>query len=190
MKRVLLVLLVAVFAIPTFQACKKGENDPTISLKSRKARLCGDWTLKEGSMTETNGGTVTIYTYNGTTVSVSTGGSANYTEAMTIEKDGTFKFTRVSNGNTWVYEGQWYFMDGNKDKDIKNKEIVAFYETSITYTVGGNPPQVATYSGVAPDFVWQLDELKSKEIIVITNTSSTSGGTTDTEVGTMTYEKK
>lgn len=31
--------------------CKKGENDPTLSLRSRKARLVGKWVLEEGNMT-------------------------------------------------------------------------------------------------------------------------------------------
>ncbi|MEI6852271.1 MAG: hypothetical protein WCL06_05485 [Bacteroidota bacterium] len=190
MKRLLLVLLVAFIAIPTFQACKKGANDPAISFKSRKARLCGDWTLKSGSTTVVSGGSSTVYTYTGSTVSSSGGGSANYTEAMSIVKDGTFKYTIMNNGASRVSEGQWYFMDGNKDKKIKDKEVVAFYETTITYTPAGGTASVSTYVGISPDYVWQLDELKSKEIIVLTDESSTSGGSTSTRNGTMTYEKK
>jgi hypothetical protein len=45
MKKVLGIALIAAFAVPSFQACKKGEDDPGLSLRSRKARLAGEWTL-------------------------------------------------------------------------------------------------------------------------------------------------
>jgi hypothetical protein len=32
-------------------ACKKGENDPLISLRTRKDRVAGDWRLTGGSAT-------------------------------------------------------------------------------------------------------------------------------------------
>jgi hypothetical protein len=190
MKRLLLVLLVAMIAIPTFQSCKKGENDPAISLKSRKARLVGEWSLKEGVLTSVNGGTSTILTYNGTTLSFSSGGSVNYTQTMEIIKDGTFKNTTLNNGATRIDEGQWYFMGANKDKDLKNKEVVAFFVTQISYTPAGGTTSIGTYKGIQPDYMWQLDELKSKEIIVKYDESSTEGGSTDTYSGTVTYEKK
>ena len=190
MKRLLLVLLVAMIAIPTFQSCKKGENDPTISLKSRKARLCGEWKLAEGSLTEVSGGTSEILTFTGTTVSFSTGGSVNYTQTMEIIKDGTFKNTVNFNGAVRIEDGQWYFMGANKDKELKNKEAVAFFITQISSTPAGGTTSIGTYKGVTPDYTWQLDELKSKEIIVIYDESSTSGGSTDTYSGTITYEKK
>jgi len=190
MKRVLLVLLVALIAIPTFQSCKKGADDPAISLKSRKARLVGEWDLSKGTLTKNNNGTLSTETYTETAISYSGGGSVNYTEKMEIVKDGTFKHTIVQNGANEIDEGQWYFMDGNKDKKIKDKEAVAFTITKITYTPAGGNTVIGTYVGVAPDFVWRLDELKSKEIIVIYDESSNQGGATSSTTGTMTYTKK
>jgi hypothetical protein len=190
MKRVLLILLVALIVMPAFQSCKKGENDPSISLRSRKARLTGDWKLSSGTVTNVDNGASQVLTYTDANVSASTGGSANYTEEMSIVKDGTFKYTVVNNGTNDVLEGQWYFMDGNKDNKIKNKEVVAFYITKSSHTPAGGNTSVGTYSGVQPDFVWQLDELKNKEIIVIFDESSTSGGNTSTKTGTMTYTQK
>jgi hypothetical protein len=189
MKRLLLVLLVAVFAIPTFQSCKKGENDPSISLRSRKARLVAEWELKEGSITTVNGGTTVIYTFNGTTMTSSLGGSVNYTQTCEIVKDGTFKLTILDDGDSRVDEGQWYFLEGNKDKELKSKEAVAFVVTKRTDTPAGGSPNISTYVSISPDYMWQLDELKNKEIIVKTNEVYT-GGSTNSTTGTLTYTSK
>ncbi len=189
MKRLLLVLLVAVFAMPTFQSCKKGENDPSISLKSRKARLVGEWTLEKGTITITSGGSSGVITYNGSTESFSTGGSLNYTLKIVIEKDGTFESTELEDGDLTVTEGQWYFLDGNKDKDIKAKECVAFVNTKVTSTPAGGTPTISTYSSVVPDGTWQLDKLSSKEIIVKYDEQYTTGSTYS-RTGTLTFTKK
>lgn len=36
--------------VSVFSSCKKGENDPFFSIKSRKARLVGDWVISEGTV--------------------------------------------------------------------------------------------------------------------------------------------
>lgn len=189
MKRVLALLLVALIAIPAFQSCKKGENDPAISLKSRKARLVGEWELTEGTLTRVMGGTTVVYTYTGTTVSVSTGGSFNYTQSLTVEKDGTYKLTTIDNGDQTVDEGQWYFLEANKDKELKAKEAVAFVVTKRTYTPAAGTPTITSFVSVMPNYVWQLDELSSKEMIIIYDEVTTTSSTTSI-TGTMTYEKK
>ena len=44
----------------TILACKKGENDPFLSLSSRKARLAGEWKLtKMDELNVSNNGTNT-----------------------------------------------------------------------------------------------------------------------------------
>lgn len=190
MKRVLLVLLVALIAIPTFQSCKKGENDP-ISLKSRKARLVGEWALSAGSITYVSGSTTYLDTYNGSTlIETYNGNSATYTytEKVEIVKDGTYKKTIVSEGDTYVTDGQWYFMGANEANDIKDKEVVAFVRTQQTTTSGG-VTTTSTYTNIDPVETWQLDKLSSKEIIILINNTQTSGGTTYSETGTMTYTK-
>ncbi len=46
-------LILLMFAA-VFTGCKKGEEDPSISLLSRSARLTGDWNLTTGDWTSTN----------------------------------------------------------------------------------------------------------------------------------------
>ena len=47
MKNLLLILAL----VAAFTSCKKGENDPFLSLKSRKGRLAGDWIVKSATYT-------------------------------------------------------------------------------------------------------------------------------------------
>ena len=52
MKKSLLALVaISVVASGTLSSCKKGENDPFLSLRTRKARLVSDWKLKDGHAT-------------------------------------------------------------------------------------------------------------------------------------------
>ena len=201
MKKVLLVLLVAVFAIPTFQSCKKGENDPSISLRSRKARLVGEWKLSAGTIEKKIGNTVYDFSYDGTNC-VTTGlisATTSYTENISIIKDGTFTQTIFDDGKKIVYEGNWYFLGANKAEDIKNKECVNFVFSKCTYTPAGGTPTETNYTGFYYDqhiiippinegdgFTWQLDELKNKEIIVKYNFSKKTSAT-DSFTGTVTY---
>lgn len=87
-------------------SCKKGENDPFLSLSSRKARFSGDWdvTAKSSTSSTTSGDwtsssstefdgttqtTTTSVTNSGTTTS-STSTRTITSDNWVIEKDGTF----------------------------------------------------------------------------------------------------
>ncbi len=122
LKKFALVAIAGLFFAPAFQSCKKGEEDPGLSLRSRKARLAGEWTLTDMTLTTTDeststssGGTIssnttlTEETFDGTSITEyttytnSVGGTSNtsrdttvfsnYSKTITIEKDGTFKST-------------------------------------------------------------------------------------------------
>ncbi len=111
MKNILIAFAASALVMPLFNGCKKGENDPAISLKSRTSRVTGEW--KVTKMTETTTSTpkctgcysgTTTTTLDGTTkteVSTSTApGSTPNTDfytvpenSLVIEKDGTYKMT-------------------------------------------------------------------------------------------------
>lgn len=188
MKKALLFLLIAVFAIPAFQACKKGENDPAISLKSRKSRLVGELKLASGTVTIINAGTTTTITFNGSTATISPGGTVSYTETYTINKDGSWEATIFEDGDTRKWVGQWYFMSANKDKEMKDKECVGFVITQQTFTPAGGTPTITSYTSLVPDMVWILDKLSSKEIVAKVEYSAT-GTSTYSRTGEYTYEK-
>jgi len=86
-------------AVPS---CKKGVNDPGLSLKHRKSRLAGEYNItnKEDIGTSISGGSTTIYktTFDGTTV----------TKIVTAN-DGTTTTTIPVSVATWTInkDGSW-----------------------------------------------------------------------------------
>jgi hypothetical protein len=191
MKKVKFALLMLLAAILILPACKKGENDPMLSLLSRKSRLVGEWDLKEGTTTYTQGGTTFTYTYNGTTRSYTISGqtfTTAYTQKTTINKDGTYKEEINDDGDLTTEEGIWFFGGKAKDLDLKNKESVIFRKTSKVQTSSGTT-STTTYSGTdCPTYSINIDELKGKEMIIIFDGTST-GSSTSTTAGTMTFEQ-
>ena len=75
-----IILLNAVLVF--FMGCKKGDEDPFLSLKSRKARLTGEWTINSWNYTRINN-----FSSNTTSVSSNQGTTyvytANYTSSQT-----------------------------------------------------------------------------------------------------------
>lgn len=195
MKKVLLTagaLVLSLVSVTTLDSCKKGENDPFLSLHSRKARMVGEWKLSAGEVTKTSGSTSTKYVFTDAQVTVTIGSvsSSNaHNETLSIAKDGTFKYTVVdtqgSNTDTDTYEGTWNF-SGRVGED-KNKEYVILTITKET-NASGSTSSTDTYTGSdCPVWKWRLDQLKNKEIITKADGTSTSGSTTVTTTGTMTW---
>ena len=123
--RIILGLIALVLVSIT--ACKKYSEGPMLSLRSKKARLAGDWKLDK-------------VTKNGADVS-SQFISANATETYTYDKDGTWKYVYTSGTISLNFTGKWEFVykkenlkstiDGSTDPDgdtvtivrLKNKEF-------------------------------------------------------------------
>lgn len=123
MKKILFVLVGGLLLTTT--ACKKGENDPGLSLSTRKARLAGEYKIESWSNEYTNvysngdkeevsliiegttGTRVGKYTPNGEATTTTTNQSITVQAAtFTFDKDGTWsaKFNRTT---TWTEEGDW-----------------------------------------------------------------------------------
>ncbi|TNE72462.1 MAG: hypothetical protein EP333_07595 [Bacteroidetes bacterium] len=155
--------LIAVLTISFLAACKKGENDPFLSLKSRNSRITGTWKLTSQTTSETyvesfNGSSTTDVfstTYDGTTLYVNDGGSSNstsYSQTIEINKDGTYKMTRIEDGSTYQNNGNWWWIDSKKKKvriafdddwgslyidRLTNKEMVLTIDESYSSSESG-----------------------------------------------------
>jgi len=192
--KITIVLFISVIA---FSGCKKGEDDPGISFRSRTARFAGEWTLT--SMDKTTIQTSSYYssttheTYNGSTLTnvFTVEGlspqttTRSYVETFNTEKDGTYKFTKVDDGDTYAEAGNWMWLDENDNMDIENKEAVLLTATKI---IEGDDSD--TYSGKSnlDGNVMLLKRLANKEMVVLIEYSSTdSDGNTKTINGTYTY---
>ena len=147
MKTILKLILFA-FIITNLASCKKGEDDPFLSVRTRKARVVGDWTVKSGSMiysysTQNTSSSdnitfsgiaytdVSSFTSNNITNSNTTTGTFSY--KINFLKDGSFKMTQVFDGSTYVTDGFWNFTAGIGK--LKNKEQIVL---NVTSQVDGN----------------------------------------------------
>ncbi|HTF02475.1 MAG TPA: hypothetical protein VK826_00555 [Bacteroidia bacterium] len=185
-----ITLVALVISAVSFTGCKKGEGDPFLSLKSRKARVAGEWKMTKGEGTHSEVFANTTFnstiTYDGnveTTVTTSSAGSATttdkYNSEMTFEKDGTFSSVYTdNNGSSAVItnnKGNWNFTSGVGD--MKNKSQIIIY---ITETTTGSSTSTFTGSD-RPTMVYDLYQLKGKEII-LHDLGTQSSGSSNTDI--------
>ena len=133
----LLILFVATLVL---EGCKKGENDPALSLRSRDARVTGEWKLVKMETTQVTETTVDSYnlletrteSFNGTSVTATvtteeTMDSETETETetvtysltleLTINKDGTYSQNFIEDGVVSSSNGdRWSWLDSSKKK--------------------------------------------------------------------------
>ncbi len=192
---VILFGLIVVSTATTVTSCKKGKNDPAISLKSRKARLSGDWELTGYSSTEKyydggdvreevhlEGTTLTKKTYlNETLVNTET---QEFSEKLSFTKDGKYTMTHINQ----TTEGNWAFIGKNKDAGLKNKEAVLLSDTKVTYSDGTS--QSWETNSMFADGILTLDRLSNKEMFVKSSTTSTFNDKPDTFEAVFSYAKQ
>jgi len=71
-KRLLIIALGVVMISPLFQSCKKGEEDPFLSLRSRDKRITGTWKLNKIEKTTVTTTTDVDVDSNGVTLEINT----------------------------------------------------------------------------------------------------------------------
>lgn len=160
-KNSILAIAAAALVMPVFNGCKKGEGDPMISLKSRKARVAGEWTVatyEENStttftptsgsastttdVTKIDGSAITVSKTDASGTTTSTG--TVKTASQTFNKDGTWtssmEITFTESGTGWTAtstvkideEGTWTFLSGVGE--AKNKEYISSSTTKSVET--------------------------------------------------------
>ncbi|MCF6367199.1 MAG: RHS repeat protein [Bacteroidales bacterium] len=212
MKTIKSIGLIFLILATSIIGCKKGENDPGLSLLSRKARLSGEWNLSsaefEFKKTDPDGTTVTSYSYDGANMTETTDGEGKtyvYSEKVTIDKDGTFTiviekeitYSQNQTGiNKTTLEGYWYFIDGIKNTDIKNKERVEFFIQKYTNIHPSGDTEIIESSGSIPIIeergfsgieILLLDRLAKKEMTTLYDSEVIIDGETRTYTGIKDY---
>ena len=199
MKKTILFLSAVVISAIALDSCKKGADDPMISIWSRKHRLTGDWKITSGTSTSTSGGTTTTTTWTNSTVTQTSGSSSQVGTAarynLSIVKDGTWKLdegytttfgsssviTTITANGTWNWTGR-VGADKNKDHIV----LKTLQQTTLT----GSTSSVDTYTGdSAPVQVYYIDELKNKELKFTWTGTSSSGGSASTDSGNMLFNQ-
>jgi hypothetical protein len=183
----------------SMESCKKGEGDPALSLRSRKARMAGEWKTISGKGSDVSGNTTSSWTYDGATYTSTSGSqSSSYglTQEFTIDKDGTFSSTEVQTivvgpttiTTTYASKGVWNFTSGVGEQ--KNKSQMVMMTDSQTTTTGSSS-STNTYTGSdRPTTLLDIYQLKNKEIIMKYKGSNTSTSGTNTSEGEYTWEAK
>lgn len=173
MKKILLAVIVSL-SIIVIPSCKKGEDDPFISIRSRDARITAKWKLVNLESTSSGSTSTSTSTLNGsiltqTYTSPSFGSSSStssYSVELEINSDGTYTSTEIEDGDISTSKSTWFWLNDNNDK------------TSIS-----------VYGGI-----YTVDRLTMKELILRDESSSTntSGSQTSTSSNkeVLTFEKQ
>lgn len=192
MKKLILFSLIACMGALTFTGCKKGTEDPFITIKSRDGRLTHKWKLKSITGTEVDvtvfGSSTTTETtttsYDGTTLTESTvtvsGSMSNTSNStttgtfeITFDKNGkqsyTVTYTSGSTTTTKTAEGEWFWLNTNKNRDHIS------IEADGTILMSG---------------VYYIERLAGKEMILhnVTKSTSSTGSNSSSDIK-YTFEK-
>lgn len=102
-----------------FAACKKGEDDPFLSLKTRDARIRGEWKLVERTSADSDG---QERLFDGTTMTIKQDGvvtdSYPYQLVYAFEKGGRLKYSKTQDGESYSGEDYWGWQNTNKKKSV------------------------------------------------------------------------
>lgn len=202
-KQFLSLALAGLVAAVIYSGCKKGEDDPFLSLRSRKARVAGDWKVSkiEGKTSDTFSGSATNCTRNfdGSTYTETCGSGnplvATGTWKFTFEKDGTFTedldFSETGDRTVEHYEGTWTFLSGIGDKKSKEQIAFTYTELSIDNTPSGATANSSMWTGKDRIYVvWDLKKLKSKEMVWYVKSSSSSDNVSTSGESTFTFTQE
>ena len=207
MKKVFTMALGLTLVAGSMSSCKKGENDPGMSLTSRKARVAGEWTVSSSESTrvrtDVTGGTsettTTTRAYDGemeisTTVYPASFGidpgkdTSSYNVELVFEKDGSYTQTwstsetvaGVVSSSTYTSEGNWTFLGKSKSGELKKKEAIILSETSSTSNntfAGSSFTSSDASSPFSDGDILMIDQLKSKEMIILEDSEYSSKDT-------------
>lgn len=188
-------LIIILPLLYTIQSCKKGDNDPFLSLRTRKARFCGEWkvTHEDGKSNynqsgEFNYSNTLNYSYNGVAKTTNSYGQSpvitsnqisytsynnttteQYMENYFFEEDGTFnyQYTNTLASSLKEFSGTWKFLPKNENGTTKNKETVLLEYTNC-YLIDETRQSTTMFpGGFIKTKIYAIDELKNKEMILI-----------------------
>jgi hypothetical protein len=200
MKKIFSICLILAVTAGTMPSCKKGENDPFLSLHSRRARIAGEWkvtgfvsddsyktgtndqtiheTLSDGMLTST----FTI-TQSGTVTASQTWSQA-FTQSLNLRRDGTYTETKTVDGQQTTYKGTWIFLKKNKPNKLRNKEAILLTRQEMT-----TPDNPSYNTNTIDGIVYRIDLLKNKKMVWKTEDISSNSANTFSDTSEITFEQ-
>jgi len=154
-----------------FLSCKKGEDDPLISVLSRKSRVSGEWKLEKAEISigiKDSTGAYSAYVYKlaGSNYEfINTGKGATFRGKSSLtasfSRNGVFTFKQVLDSVSLTSIGFWDFQ-GHVGK-AKNKEYITFH----LETIDGNSGKLQMFNKTTVDFIYKIKELRNKKMVLI-----------------------
>ena len=114
MKRLIYSIVAIAIMATAVTSCKKYEDGPSLSLRTKKARLCGDWKIEK-----------VLYNGGDSTAVFTAFLGANF--GFDIEKDGKYKITGASTD-----DGTWSLGEDKDDVTFKSSQAGS---TDDTYRI-------------------------------------------------------
>jgi hypothetical protein len=173
-------ILLTVCTMASMLSCRKGEDDPLLSLRSRKARVAGEWKMTSGEKTYLDNNSDKVV-YNGTTAT-SGNFSYDYTLKMTFKKDGSFSMEELDGKSLTSASGTWDFTSGIGE--LKNKEQIVMYISSMTLD-----NQTYQLTGKAATQIYNLKELRNKKMVLVEDDTLEVDGRTGGFLQQLTMEQ-
>ena len=128
MKQILKILAVAAVLTISVSSCKKYTDGPGFSLRSKKARMCGDWKLKASNV---NGNDLSLSDDDkDNTMKIEKDDKFTFVDPGSADQTGTWKFEDGKKKVTWTVDlgGQQPYVQKNEILMLKNKEMKLKYE--------------------------------------------------------------
>lgn len=163
-----LVFYICLFLV-SLGACKKGEADPAFSLRSRQARLQGDWKMQEGNIVvkivpASGSAQETTFILEGKDYHVDLPGIGTingiHTIDLKINDDGSFVCAETIDKYQSTDKGHWDFL--SRSGTYKNKERVMFDLGSL----GVNSFYIDAFNKGNSAYSYALRRLSKHEIIL------------------------
>jgi hypothetical protein len=201
MKNLFKTLIAVAIVSVTVQSCKKGEDDPGLSLSSRKARFAGEWkidTMEDaGTSVSTNNSSSSITTSTNVYTTKITGNTYISTSNRTSTASGSTASTTTTNGT--VSEATYTI-----EKDGTWSSVMTLKLTSETDVFGGvsTTDAIDETMKIESSGTWQFlgknssADLKNKEAVLLstaketttyTSVSTTGGSSKSEQITTSTY---
>lgn len=186
MKKILLILVILSNIILLSTSCKKGEDDPAISLRSRDSRFAGKWhvTLIDYVNTSFSTGdtfsTTTTMSLNGSNLTLeiksgivtTTYKAENYDLNVEIKKNNDYScsqsYTENGQSKTSSYLQKWNWL--NTEKTLVN----------LPMWFGGS-------TSFFNNNIWHLRELRDKKLVLVMERSYDDNNTVSEDKFTATF---
>jgi hypothetical protein len=161
------ILILTFIVLGAISSCKKGENDPFISIRSRDARITGKWKVVNLESNYNSGGEIYSSILNGSILTqIDNGSSSSYSYSANweINSDGTLNTTYAIDGSLSTDSETWYWLD-----DSQKKSKIMTSEDDVVYVV---------------------DRLTNKELVLKYELSGSNGNEIGIISSTITFEKE